>query len=155
MPLWASFALIVFGRGLGLLLNALCWSCRLGAGSRYTPSKLPKQPLELWSYESSPYCKACPMSACPVFSLLVLHWLLLLLLVMSPWSIHNGTATGLWDSLFLPWCLCSFTILTTAVLLQHVCNGMALQRSLCRKGCCAQQQGCTGLLMHVMGLESS
>ncbi|XP_058087230.1 uncharacterized protein LOC131234400 [Magnolia sinica] len=30
---------------------------RMGKGSFYTPSKLPPQPLELWAYEPSPFCK--------------------------------------------------------------------------------------------------
>nr|CAD1838593.1 unnamed protein product [Ananas comosus var. bracteatus] len=30
---------------------------RMGKGSSYTPSKLPPQPLELWAYEASPFCK--------------------------------------------------------------------------------------------------
>ena len=46
-----------------LLLTVLWGKHRLGAGSRYSPSKLPKQPLELWSYESSPFCKVCAWAA--------------------------------------------------------------------------------------------
>ncbi|EOY08258.1 Thioredoxin family protein isoform 3, partial [Theobroma cacao] len=30
---------------------------RMGKGSSYTPSKLPPKPLEIWSYEGSPFCK--------------------------------------------------------------------------------------------------
>ncbi|RVX11957.1 hypothetical protein CK203_009624 [Vitis vinifera] len=30
---------------------------RMGKGSSYTPSKLPPEPLELWAYEASPFCK--------------------------------------------------------------------------------------------------
>ncbi|OAY42906.1 uncharacterized protein LOC110619977 [Manihot esculenta] len=30
---------------------------RMGKGSSYSPSKLPPKPLELWSYEGSPFCK--------------------------------------------------------------------------------------------------
>ncbi|KAF6171929.1 hypothetical protein GIB67_011826 [Kingdonia uniflora] len=30
---------------------------RMGKGSSYTPSKLPPEPLELWAYEGSPFCK--------------------------------------------------------------------------------------------------
>ena len=37
--------------------NACVCMHRLGAGSRYQESKLPKKPLELWSYEMSPFCK--------------------------------------------------------------------------------------------------
>ncbi|XVF07663.1 hypothetical protein REPUB_Repub06bG0159100 [Reevesia pubescens] len=30
---------------------------RMGKGSSYTPSILPPKPLEIWSYEGSPFCK--------------------------------------------------------------------------------------------------
>ncbi|KAL5710641.1 hypothetical protein ACHQM5_021181 [Ranunculus cassubicifolius] len=30
---------------------------RMGRGSKYTPSKMPPQPVELWAYEPSPFCK--------------------------------------------------------------------------------------------------
>ncbi|XP_048226044.1 uncharacterized protein LOC8267172 [Ricinus communis] len=30
---------------------------RAGKGSSYTPSRLPPKPLEIWSYEGSPFCK--------------------------------------------------------------------------------------------------
>ncbi|PIA28254.1 hypothetical protein AQUCO_07200125v1 [Aquilegia coerulea] len=30
---------------------------RVGKGSSYTPSKLPPEPIELWAYEASPFCK--------------------------------------------------------------------------------------------------
>ncbi|KAF2296459.1 hypothetical protein GH714_038281 [Hevea brasiliensis] len=30
---------------------------RMGKGSSYSPSKLPPKPLEIWSYEGSPFCK--------------------------------------------------------------------------------------------------
>jgi glutathione S-transferase len=30
---------------------------RMGKGSAYTPAKLPPQPLEIWAYEPSPFCK--------------------------------------------------------------------------------------------------
>lgn len=30
---------------------------RMGKGSSYTPSKLPPEPLEIWAYEASPFCK--------------------------------------------------------------------------------------------------
>ncbi|XP_021289344.1 uncharacterized protein LOC110420385 [Herrania umbratica] len=30
---------------------------RMGKGSSYNPSKLPPKPLEIWSYEGSPFCK--------------------------------------------------------------------------------------------------
>ncbi|KAK8483215.1 hypothetical protein V6N13_024969 [Hibiscus sabdariffa] len=30
---------------------------RMGRGNSYTPSKMPPKPLEIWSYEGSPFCK--------------------------------------------------------------------------------------------------
>ncbi|XVE75962.1 hypothetical protein DITRI_Ditri12bG0134400 [Diplodiscus trichospermus] len=30
---------------------------RMGKGASYAPSKLPPEPLEIWSYEASPFCK--------------------------------------------------------------------------------------------------
>ncbi|KAK6942585.1 Glutathione S-transferase, N-terminal [Dillenia turbinata] len=30
---------------------------RMGRGSSYTPSRLPPEPLKIWSYEGSPFCK--------------------------------------------------------------------------------------------------
>ena len=44
---------------------------RLGAGSRYQQSKLPKQPLELWAYELSPFCKVCFPQGCQNLLLLM------------------------------------------------------------------------------------
>eukprot|EP00270_Netrium_digitus_P013277 TRINITY_DN438_c0_g2_i6.p1 TRINITY_DN438_c0_g2~~TRINITY_DN438_c0_g2_i6.p1 ORF type:complete len:414 (+),score=105.45 TRINITY_DN438_c0_g2_i6:39-1244(+) len=37
---------------------------RLGKGSRYVPAKLPPQPLELWAYEPSPFCKLVREALC-------------------------------------------------------------------------------------------
>uniref|UniRef100_A0A0D9XAU8 GST N-terminal domain-containing protein n=1 Tax=Leersia perrieri TaxID=77586 RepID=A0A0D9XAU8_9ORYZ len=45
---------------LGLLTTitaGLAMSGRRGKGSQYTPSKLPPQPIEIWAYEGSPFCK--------------------------------------------------------------------------------------------------
>lgn len=51
--------------------------CRLGAGSRYKKSKLPKQPLELWAYELSPFCKVCLLTGSErlIACLYTVHWL--------------------------------------------------------------------------------
>jgi len=46
--------------GAGLLTNlssALAGIPRLGAGSRYRPARSPAQPLELYSFEASPFCR--------------------------------------------------------------------------------------------------
>uniref|UniRef100_A0A0E0LXX6 GST N-terminal domain-containing protein n=1 Tax=Oryza punctata TaxID=4537 RepID=A0A0E0LXX6_ORYPU len=45
---------------LGVLTTitaGLAMSGRRGKGSKYTPAKLPPQPIELWAYEGSPFCK--------------------------------------------------------------------------------------------------
>lgn len=52
---WGHDRRVIF---CAMCLNATwCFGHRLGAGSRYQQSKLPKQPLELWAYELSPFCK--------------------------------------------------------------------------------------------------
>lgn len=46
--------------GAGLLTNVastLAGLPRLGAGSRYRPARSPAQPLELYSFEASPFCR--------------------------------------------------------------------------------------------------
>ena len=35
---------------------AMCL-CRIGKGGRYSPSTLPEEPLVLWAYEPSPFCR--------------------------------------------------------------------------------------------------
>ncbi|KAE8775266.1 hypothetical protein D1007_52257 [Hordeum vulgare] len=45
---------------LGLLTTitaGLALSGRSGKGSSYSPAKLPSQPIEIWAYEGSPFCK--------------------------------------------------------------------------------------------------
>ncbi|KAM0914663.1 hypothetical protein ACQ4PT_011352 [Festuca glaucescens] len=45
---------------LGLLTTitaGLAMSGRSGKGSSYSPAKLPAQPIEIWAYEGSPFCK--------------------------------------------------------------------------------------------------
>lgn len=53
-PVPASLALPV---GLTGIMNGLGLIGRLGAGSRYRKAKMPEQPLKLWAYEPSPFCK--------------------------------------------------------------------------------------------------
>ncbi|EPS67072.1 hypothetical protein M569_07704, partial [Genlisea aurea] len=42
---------------LTTLTEGLAMIGRAGKGSSYIPSKLPPQPLEIWAYEASPFCK--------------------------------------------------------------------------------------------------
>ncbi|KAL3825761.1 hypothetical protein ACJIZ3_021790 [Penstemon smallii] len=51
---------VPFSLSLGLLTTlteGFAMIGRMGKGSSYTPSKLPPQPLEIWAYEASPFCK--------------------------------------------------------------------------------------------------
>ncbi|KAK4272728.1 hypothetical protein QN277_021242 [Acacia crassicarpa] len=51
VPLTLSLGLFTtLTAGLGML-------GRMGKGSSYTPAKLPPEPLKLWAYEGSPFCK--------------------------------------------------------------------------------------------------
>lgn len=44
--------------------SALASAWRLGAGVRVEPSKPPAQPLELWSFEASPFCRIVREALC-------------------------------------------------------------------------------------------
>ncbi|KAB2046420.1 hypothetical protein ES319_D01G233300v1 [Gossypium barbadense] len=51
---------VPFMLSLGLLMTLTAGFAmigRMGRGNSYTPSKLPPKPLEIWSYEGSPFCK--------------------------------------------------------------------------------------------------
>ncbi|KAJ7976130.1 Thioredoxin family protein [Quillaja saponaria] len=51
---------VPFTLSLGLLTTltaSFAMLGRLGKGTAYTPSKLPPEPLKLWAYEGSPFCK--------------------------------------------------------------------------------------------------
>jgi len=39
------------------LSSSLASAVRLGAGARHEPARAPEQPLELWSFEASPYSR--------------------------------------------------------------------------------------------------
>ena len=52
---------------LGALTNlssALAGAFRVGRGSHYQPAKPPERPLELWSFEASPYCRIAREKLC-------------------------------------------------------------------------------------------
>jgi glutaredoxin len=44
--------------------SALASAWRLGAGARVEPSKPPAMPLELWSFEASPFCRIVRETLC-------------------------------------------------------------------------------------------
>ena len=53
--------------------SGLASAARLGAGSRYRPARQPKAPLELWSFEASPYCRIAREALCDLELPYVLH----------------------------------------------------------------------------------
>jgi glutathione S-transferase len=53
--------------GLGSLTNvssALAGAFRIGRGAYYEAAKAPERPLELWSFEASPYCRIVREKLC-------------------------------------------------------------------------------------------
>lgn len=44
--------------------SSLASAARLGAGTTYRPAKAPEQPLELWSFEASPFCRIAREALC-------------------------------------------------------------------------------------------
>ena len=61
---------------LGPLTNAsaaLASLVRPGAGARYVPAREPAQPLELWSFEASPFCRIAREALCELELPYVLH----------------------------------------------------------------------------------
>ena len=62
--------------GLGLvtdLSSAIASAARLGAGSRYREARQPKAPLELWSFEASPFCRIARETLCELELPYLLH----------------------------------------------------------------------------------
>ena len=53
--------------------NAIASLCRPLSGVRVRPSRLPAQPLELWSFEASPYCRIVRDALCELEIPYVLH----------------------------------------------------------------------------------
>lgn len=53
--------------------NALASLCRPLSGVRVRPSRAPAQPLELWSFEASPYCRLVRDALCTLEIPYVLH----------------------------------------------------------------------------------
>jgi len=52
---------------LGLLTDAtafLASAARIGGGTSYRPAKSPEEPLELWSFEASPFCRIAREALC-------------------------------------------------------------------------------------------
>jgi glutathione S-transferase len=55
------------------LTSMLASAARPGFGGRYVPARQPEQPLELWSFEASPYCRIVRERLCALELPYVLH----------------------------------------------------------------------------------
>jgi len=53
--------------------SGLASAARLGSGSRYRAARAPTTPLELWSYEASPFCRIARETLCELELPYVLH----------------------------------------------------------------------------------
>ncbi|TMA37762.1 MAG: glutathione S-transferase [Deltaproteobacteria bacterium] len=53
--------------------SGLASTFRPGFGSRYRPARAPEQPLELWSFEASPFCRIAREALCSLELPYVLH----------------------------------------------------------------------------------
>jgi glutathione S-transferase len=53
--------------------SGLASAFRLGVGAQYRPARQPAQPLELWSYEASPFCRLAREALCSLEIPYVLH----------------------------------------------------------------------------------
>ena len=53
--------------------SMLASAARLGGGSRYRAARAPTAPLELWSFEASPYCRIAREALCELELPYVLH----------------------------------------------------------------------------------
>jgi glutathione S-transferase len=53
--------------------SMLASAARLGGGSAYRPARAPATPLELWSFEASPYCRIAREALCTLELPYVLH----------------------------------------------------------------------------------
>jgi glutathione S-transferase len=54
-------------------LGSLASVLRVGRGVRYQPSQRPELPLELWSFEASPYCRIAREALCELELTYLLH----------------------------------------------------------------------------------
>ncbi|NNL67263.1 MAG: glutathione S-transferase, partial [Myxococcales bacterium] len=56
--------LLLAGGPLTDVASTLASAVRLGAGTTHRPAKAPAQPLELWSFEASPFCRIVREALC-------------------------------------------------------------------------------------------
>ncbi|MEQ9319148.1 MAG: glutathione S-transferase N-terminal domain-containing protein [Polyangiaceae bacterium] len=65
-PVWAHSNLTLVGGGLASMV-------RVGHGSAYRPARRPEQPLELYSFEASPFCRLAREALCELELPYLLH----------------------------------------------------------------------------------
>jgi len=64
---------LLAGGPINDLSGSLASALRLGAGVRYRPARAPEQPLELWSFEASPFCRIAREALCELELPYLLH----------------------------------------------------------------------------------
>jgi glutathione S-transferase len=96
--------------GLPADLSAgLASAFRPGLGLRYRPARAPEQPLELWSFEASPYCRIAREALCALEIPYLLHnvakgsprreaFVARSGRMMVPWLLDPNTGTRLFES---------------------------------------------------------
>jgi len=94
---------------LTALSSSLASVARIGRGRRAIPSRLPDKPLELWSYEASPYCRIVREVLCNLEIPYRLHnvaagspkrteFVARSGKMMVPWLVDPNTATEMFES---------------------------------------------------------
>jgi glutathione S-transferase len=64
---------LLAGGPINAVSGSLASALRLGAGVRYRPARTPEQPLELWSFEASPFCRIAREALCELELPYLLH----------------------------------------------------------------------------------
>jgi glutathione S-transferase len=65
--------MLLSGGPINAVSGTLASALRLGGGVRYRPSRPPEQPLELWSFEASPFCRIAREALCELEIPYLLH----------------------------------------------------------------------------------
>jgi glutathione S-transferase len=91
------------------LTSGLASAWRPGRGMRYRPARAPERPLELWSFEASPFCRIVREALCALEIPYLLHnvgrgsprradFAALSGRMMVPWLVDPNTGTRLFES---------------------------------------------------------
>lgn len=94
---------------LTLATSALASVARLGRGRTYRPARAPERPLELWSFEASPFCRLAREALCELELPYVLHnvargsagrdaFVARSGKMMVPWLLDPNTGTEMFES---------------------------------------------------------